>query len=225
MRKTLLNIVLCLMAVTVNAQNTEGFTNIVKEYKNKIEEVMTEVAPINTQKENEKAHSLRKFEEAHEYFSKEVECRHAFKDYFIFGGMSYRIGRNPIKDVIMNITYVDKSGKRKTQKKKVKDITKFLCNKEIPAERIKVTSIQVFRICDAAETNERGFSFSKVHLTIDGYSTFEIDENGNISEINETTSYFTILHEGLTSWRVNQHVKEFGASPLFGNINVTIWTK
>lgn len=224
MKKTLLNIVLYLISVSINAQNQENFTDIVKNYKNEIESVMTMVAPINIKKEAREAISRNK--DAVELYEKEAYCSITFGELFIAGGEKYRIGQNPSENVTMTISFINSKGKRKTQKKKVQDAVDYLCNKEIHADSIKVTSIQVFKIYDIAESDKHTGVFKKNILSIDGYSIFDIDEDGCISEKNETPCNFTILHtDDLSSWQVKYNINKFGASPLFGNIDVTIWTK
>lgn len=223
MRKTLLNIVLYLTTVSINAQNQENFTDIVKNYKDEIESVMTTVAPINIKKEAREASNDK---DAVELYKKEARCRITFGEFFIAGGETYRIGQNPSENVTMTISFINSNGKRKTQKKKVKDVVDYLCNKELHADSIKVTSIQVFKIYDIAESDKYTGIFKKNILSIDGYSIFDIDEDGCISEKNEVPCNFTILHtDDLSSWQVEYNINKLGASPLFGNIDVTIWTK
>lgn len=174
MRKTLLNIVLYLTTVSINAQNQENFTDIVKNYKDEIESVMTTVAPINIKKEAREAHSRKKYEDAVDLYEKKAECRITFGEFFIAGGETYRIGQNPSENVTMTISFINSNGKRKTLKKKVKDVVDYLCNKEIHADSIKVTSIQVFKIYDIAESDKYTGIFKKNILSINGYRCYQI---------------------------------------------------
>lgn len=226
MKKVLLNFTVCLICVSVNAQNQESFTDIVKEYKNEIENVMTAAAPYNIEKERNICYKNKNFN-TDEWISKEFYCMMAFSRYFIASGEKYYIGRNPPENVTMTISFVNPQGKRKIKKKKIKDVTKYLCKEEIPADSIKVTSIQVFKIIDIAESDEHSTRlFKKNILSIDGCSIFDIDEEGHITEKNETPCNFTILHTGdLASWQIERNLDNCDASPLFGNIEVTIWTK
>lgn len=229
MTRILLKLSLCLISVSINAQNQDSFTDIVREYKNKIESVIESVAPINIKKElrEVRSHKKRDYNKSTDLFSKKAMCRIRFGEFFIAGGDKYRIERNPSENVMMTISFINSKGERKTQKKKVKDMVDYLCNKEIPADSIKVTSIQVFKIYDIAESVEHSsLLFKKNILSIGGYSTYDIDKDGRISEKNETPCNFTILHtDDLPSWEVEYNIRKFDASPLFGNINVTIWTK
>lgn len=226
MTRILLKLSFCLISVSINAQNQDSFTDVVRDYKNEIENVMTIVAPINIEKEKRSHNKTGKFDVA-DLYEKKCECMIVFGEYFIANGDKYRIERNPSENVMMTISFINSKGERKTQKKKVKDIVDYLCNKEIPADSIKVTSIQVFKIIDITESVEHSsLLFKKNILSIGGYSTYDIDKDGRISEKNETSCNFTILHtDDLPSWQIEYNIRKFDASPLFGNINVTIWTK
>lgn len=227
MTRILLKLSLCLISVSINAQNQDSFTDVVRDYKNEIENVMTIVAPINIEKEARAYNKTGKVNAAVDLYEKKCECMIVLREYFIASGNKYRIEQNSSENVMMTISFINSKGERKIQKKKVKDIVDYLCNKEIPADSIKVTSIQVFKIYDIAESAEHSsFLFKKNILYIDGYSTYDIDKDGRISEKNETPCNFTILHtDDLPSWEVEYNIRKFDASPLFGNINVTIWTK
>lgn len=183
MTRILLNLTLCLISVSINAQNQDSFTDVVKEYKNEIENVMAIVAPINIEKEVARARKTCNHKAVMDLHKKEFKCKDCFGEYFIASGNKYRIERNPSENVMMTISFINSKGERKIQKKKVKDIVAYLCNKEIPADSIKVTSIQVFKIYDIAESAEHSsFLFKKNILYIDGYSTYDIDKDGRISK-------------------------------------------
>lgn len=135
MRKSLLKLVLCLVSVSMNAHSQDGFIDVVRDNKTKIERAIASVMPINIKKKATTYDKIGKFTEAVELYKKESMCRFVSSEYFIAGGDRYTIGLNPSENVVMTMSFVNSNGKIKTQKKKVADVTDYVCKKEIPVDR------------------------------------------------------------------------------------------